>query len=569
MNSSGPQSGTFMEMMEKIIRFIDSLLLDELIQIDNEIMNENLNTKIINGKEISTFFKNNKSKPHLKFEREIEIDNIDRSQNKNFIIKKGFYDVFTDNFSSNLIFNDDNQEKLFCFQYLINMSFKRIIELYYEKFHLEDNKIIFIFKGGTVMKIIYNKYQKLLKDPYNINILNKFVKYFKRSDSDYGIFIDKEIGKEEYNKHFVNFNKILYNMLIKFMFFINENINYFINKVVLTNEETMKKLLEELNIKLNSSTDKGMYADIDEFIGITIDDKHYFNEIIPQINYNNLKVFEDEMKDNDIEKTYTSMQLREFENNSKLLNSNKSNFYITFDMENNKLFQILYPLNKNNTPLFYYINETNFFNGGSPEDLTYFSLFRMKYNVISYFKTKDNKYGFLNTPSEIIDIPISNYNDSKIGSNFKKIFKEYNNKKEHYELLFNSYNLEGFIKDLITVIFKETKLKPWNDNKYEKRIQRLAFYYYIYILLSSETEEEFNNYKKTYNESIEKLLNNYELDHSVMNNELYGYLFQNLINVKRNIDMNETGKFNNILKILKINELFKYEDIYNELNIEP
>ena len=96
-----------------------------------------------------------------------------------FLEKKKLYDVMTTYINSEVVFNFDNQDLIFNFQYLVNNYFNRIIEVYLEKHPELNQKLKFIYKGGTTMSILFMKYNELSN-----NMFSEYEDYFKRSDSD-------------------------------------------------------------------------------------------------------------------------------------------------------------------------------------------------------------------------------------------------------------------------------------------------------------------------------------------------------------------------------------------------
>jgi hypothetical protein len=133
----------------------------------------------------------------------------------------------------------------------------------------------------------------------------------------------------------------------------------------------------------------------------------------------------------------------------------RSPFYITVKEENGKYYQAL--CNIDSKPLesgvYQYYNETNRFKSNIGTGISYFTLHRIKLNIILYFKTwskhKTNvAYGFFQCPSELIDIPIATFDDYKKDIDFNKNLQIYENVIEGKKIIFNSYNIYGIIDDI-------------------------------------------------------------------------------------------------------------------------
>ena len=404
----------------------------------------------------------------------------------------------------------------------------------------KEDSIVFLYKGGTTMQIIYKKYQKLYD---NNNFFKEVIKnFFARSDSDYQIFIDKVIysNDNDYNKIFYDINKLVYNILFQIKKYFNEY-NYIIN-FNLVNDDILKQKLNKINSILSDNKKKLDFFDpVNTFIGITYGNTSYFSEEIPEnFKYYALKDSTENYDDenNDEDDKISINPIPPFFNHNKndkisinpvppFLNHNKKkeiskkeefikyrkissirkDFYITgIDIKgNNKYNPKLISLNNKNEDngIFMYLNETNIFktNNGT----TNFNLFRSKINTVAYFKTKNNEYGFINFPSELIDISISKYNDEKIKTtNLNTDIKKYKHIYNNNELHFNSYTIIGFINDIAKALFYENEY-PWGDVKYLKKINRIISLMLIYL---NNKYSNMNDFIKLF----KKLLNDNSTD---------------------------------------------------------
>lgn len=59
------------------------------------------------------------------------------------------------------------------------------------------NKILFVFKGGNLLKSIFIKYTTLIPDTISSYLIENYNKDFKNSDLDFQIFIDVNLGSTE------------------------------------------------------------------------------------------------------------------------------------------------------------------------------------------------------------------------------------------------------------------------------------------------------------------------------------------------------------------------------------
>jgi len=512
--------------------------------------------------------------------------------------KKNFADEITKLMSSELLFNDTNQEIINNFQYLINKMFNdKIIEYIKSKGFSEDS-IYFIYKGGTTMKILYDKYKSLL--PNNHNLFSDYMSCFGRSDADYGIYINQKYFNtfDTYNAVLCDLNKISFNILNQIQDILSNNLECICPLDNIKDNE-LNKILNNLNKILNvSDRDKSLpdFKDIDKFIGITFNNKDYFIETIPKnltdkdIHNLNITTTQTSSKNYDPNMVSNKDQIKR----DGRINSAKNNFIIKIYNNNKpgepKISPAICAINKPPNPngIYYYFNETNKFSDkllGS-SILSEFNLHRLKINTVIYYVTKYGQYGYFNCPSELVDVTISNLYDGKIQNlDFGKILKKYKNKKVE----FYSYSLYGFIDDLYKALFYEA-IYPWDISKYKKKINRVIILLFIYI------NNKFNNTKVLYDRLIaffnnlannigdnldsfqlnEKATNNkYTINNDVLIYKLYSNILSRYQLIKADTNLNSQKdnmqKFIDMIQLInKIISSFKPEDIisgYND-NIE-
>ena len=412
------------------------------------------------------------------------------------------------------------------------------------------------------MQILYNKYKNILK--LNKDIINKYTDLFKRSDADYNIYIDKNIftTRESYNKVLHDMNKISYNILIKVRDIISTYPECFcpINNI---SEKNLQDLLININ-KLYEETPSSMIPDlkiIKNFIGISFNDKYYFTENSTPISKENTHNIYIANKN-----TKPQSQVHFQSNNEDFIKqgkvpSQRCDVIIKIGKNNNEqLRRKLINLKEcNNKSIYYSFNETITFLISN--NISNFNLHRLKINTILYYKTLDDKLGFFKCPSELIDISISNFDDWKIqDEDLTKDIKKYNYNNEYP---FYSYSLNGFLHDLIQILNEHEF--PWDIFKYDKRIGRLIFLLFIYIITNFKDKDIFNTISNDFN-SI-KINTNNRIDYEkYKNDEIIKYIFDYLLSIRDKIVNDKTDnkeslktKFNNfITRLEEINE-FKHE----------
>ena len=171
---------------------------------------------------------------------------------------------------------------------------------------------------------------------------------------------------------------------------------------------------------------------------------------------------------------------------------------------------------------------------------------------------------YTNTPAEFIDVSILSFEDEA----YRKILLSINNDNQKIILqkTFLNYNnfkiisLEYIIKDLQHVLFGQSTLIPYYDIKYNKRIDRLLFFYIFYIFTKLEKKEQLNYL--TFNKTT-----NYDTVKTKLKN-LFEF-FKNPITMKSLLDDQNTffDNYNNKIYNISNNFLYKLQPEYEIINI--
>jgi hypothetical protein len=455
--------------------------------------------------------------------------------------KKIFYNLLTDFIASEKIYTDDKQDTIFLFQYLVNTFFNTFIKLYNDKKKYSDTDLFFLYKGGTVMQILYKKYIDLFDNP---DFLRAYDANFKRSDSDYSIFINNQTfnNEKQYNKIFYDMNILTYNILGKIKNILTDNKigKYILPLTTITSDELSSKLNKVNETLSTKREDLDLFNDVDKFIGLTLNDITYMNESIPE----KFLIHRLEDKNGNEDTVNTSKKEAMFYTNKKV-SVNRQGFFVSTIKDPGPKTKIIniddQASNIDSNGIYNYFNQTNRFSrSGSSHDFNDFTLHRMKINCILYYKTKAAKtngvkYGFFNCPGELIDVPIAKIDDYKVekqSTHVHKYYKNYLNENKIYSknLIFKSYSLEGFIDDLL-LTFTEVDL-PWQLDKYNKKLIRLTLL--VLLLL-------YNEYNKDYRVNLIDFCEKYIAYLSDTRND-YNHLLNYKINTKKELKKDELVK---------------------------
>ena len=561
------QQETEEDIIDTINKYMDNFTLNELL-IKPDFFYEK---STINYNTVDNVYPIAKSDINqLIFDNDILFNSrASMSTDSVFAQKKHFLDLMTSLIAVDIL-PDNKQKEIFNFQYLVNNFFNKFIKEYNSK---NNSKAFFMYKGGTTMKIIYSKYKKILGDR-----INYFDEFFERSDSDYGIIINDD-NKDEYFKIYYDMNILTYNILQKIKEFMKNEKH--LNQLIPLNSITLEMLkakLAKANEKLKTlSGSNNFFADVSEFIGIKLYNKEYFSDSEAKPKNLNYEI------DTEYDKKHHTLYNPKLKGGSYEVTNNfenrnisiKSDFYITFYKNSKNVWRPnIVPINNTNTNIYCYMNETNIYK--IKEGNTTFVLHRMKLNIVFYFKTKNGKYGIINIPSELIDVPITRFEDYKTKFVKDTYFKKYKNINNGHELIYSGYNLIGFIHDLYIILFVENTT-PWEDVKYKKRINRYLFLLVIHCL---------NTYKNT-NNIITKLIdfintNNPDIVLTDMNNNNHNYdydeniklLIEVLTKILSDTKVNNNQDFiifkNTIIDILtRLNINLILPEVMNNMDPEP
>ncbi len=409
------------------------------------------------------------------------------------LCKKNFADIMTNFISSEKSFADERQENITRFQLLINKTYTTAIAHYRNRLKettnptIQETDILFIYKGGTTMKLLFDKYQPIFN---KLSSFDEIKEFFLRSDSDYGIFINPTL--ENFDEVYININKISTLCLNFIRTQINNNPDFFVPLSII-NIDDIRRQVQKMNDKLDEMKEepgKTPYCDsirnIARFIGMSYLGNHEFLEDIPELNNNNTDNF---FSKNDLDST----AMEEFKNHHHI-NTTRSDFYLTY-ADGNYDQKILGTFNRTKNDIYLTVNEANEYPGIN-DAITAFCLHRLKINFIVYYKTKPDengvvKYGYFSCPSELVDVSIMKQTSNDLRLIYQNInyeFIDYNyilkqnvTFKNQLKIIFKSYSTYGHISDLCLILFIQNN-KPWDNNKYAKRLNRLLYFIILEIM---------------------------------------------------------------------------------------
>ena len=349
-----------------------------------------------------------------------------------------------------------SDKSMFNFLKLVYTMFYNSLEEYKTINKLAKWDVFFVYKGGNVIRIIANDFLKELPRTASFKLNKHYEQFFKRSDADFSIYIDPKIN--DYDRVYSELTTLSYLLQVKirqeFMSDLTKYFEFFKYETsyqVKLLGEYYTKVVESKALKdINNAT---FYNK--EFNGIVFD-----NAVYPPT----------------LGKSYVGATDKGIQEH---------------DAKNN----IMYEINSKPELMIIQANETLDFPAAG--NRTKFNLVRTKINYNYYFNNELKQIG-----GELIDVSLPHRLDHNLPH-----FFEHNDNINLYELEFGkdtlkfySYTLNYLIADLEYILFKFVAL-PWLTPKYEKRLNRLFYLYFIDIFIQIKQ----NNERKTI---INKLLNN-------------------------------------------------------------
>jgi hypothetical protein len=538
---------------EKIHPHINQIGLDEsLITNINDIITDVLSP--------SNYFPNIQVNSDADLEKYLVI-------NKQQVLPGKINDIFSEpkqvitDFTSNLFFTSEEKYYIFISKFIKFME--TLINEYCNKNQSNLNKkfpgcekindkIIFVFKGGNLLKGYFQKFLNEQPGIVTEYITQKYSKYFKNSDLDFQIIIhprlhsDKNTRKDIYEYIYNDMLKLSYIALNRWRNYMLSDISEIINFYEL-NSNIKKKILTKCKNKINSASifdtklmdengvqigdinakkqyQKDNYGqDADIFVGANIENLQFYNINTRQDVYDEYLANKNNptfLKQRDTAHPEYDIIIDRMNNNKEdhLELFPRTDFYITTRQYNGIIYTLSQKLYKSKLLIDekvqnkiypnadirseFYITVNNYVKFKTRDNNNAFGLARMKFNTIGYIKFLDGTRGMLNIPGEFIDISISKLDDMKQMNKFQnntpliQYFNRYTfiNHNQNINITnfnFWSYNLHGFISDLYDIIYFEY-IYPWEDIKYKKRLDRIFIFSLFEILFLKNTKENLD-----------------------------------------------------------------------------
>ena len=440
-----------------------------------------------------------------------------------------FKDSMSDLVTTEFLKHDSTMKS---FLYIFITMMANSIRLYMKKMNLQENHIMFLYKGVNVLRYILRQY---IYEEIGIvaDIIEKnFGTYFKKSDADFQININSRLDLIKdglYDKVYEDMQLLAYHILyrVRNVYLLSDIHTLDFNKLkVKFSSIILKGYLEKIQnlpiIKSDDSTSvhKGIkilklaYGDMsvgEELPDLPIREYSNGNEDYDQEPESNLKKSDIYNRKGSTRADIAIVNKENKESGKSELNIYKMKYMHRRGLNDLKDAQITdkyFAENDRDEMYISWNNSLEFNNTNEVGKIVKFALVRSKLNFKAFYVTADGKYkNCLNMGGEFLDISIPHkkgyesdhffYHDNRFvplehSSEFRLVYQGDSSITKFY-----SYSLKYFIFDLNKMLFGEHPF-VWEDTKYVKRLYRL----FIFVLI----ETLYNTNQVLNRENVSKLL---------------------------------------------------------------
>jgi hypothetical protein len=394
---------------------------------------------------------------------------------------KELKDILSD-FVTTEFLKNDNTRSLFVGT-ICNIFNKSIT--YYKKIHgLNDKDILFLYKGGNILRLEYNNFKNKLPCYVSNDITDIYDNYFKLSDADFTIYINPNLNNfDMIHDHISSLTYLLCNYVRCIIGKkLSSYFDYFKYTTSIKEQHLLKNVLDKLNQAKLLNDEKSQFYN-GKFIKIDFDIDSY--QQIDMRSMNDVKLGNE--KGNDLENNFFSPYKSDFSIVDNPSDSKTMIFYTQTNEDFLKKLSNLSILCENSINKFMYISNNNIIRFETKGGTIYFDLIRVKINFKIYFLDSNNNIRIHNIGGELIDITIPKKIDYILHhfyTNPNVFSKKYNVTINENKVSFTGYSTLYLVEDLERILFTDVNY-PWEDKKYVKRLNRLMLLYFFEIVINN------------------------------------------------------------------------------------
>ena len=375
------------------------------------------------------------------------------------------------NFCTDIVTNYILDEKeLYNLLYIINIFYNDCIDYYIQQKNLKSDDIIFLFKGGNIFKIIANKFWSELPNKAMYKFINEYKSYFKRSDLDFGIYINPNLSMN----------------IIDDITIISYKLQVLISEILLTHKEICFKWFK-YNDNYKKEILQNLLFDINKTEALQNSSSVYYNNKFTNIQFIDQSTIQTNNNYKNQTNNYFTFENDNIKDLDNISNSPFNNKIIRQKINNNTN-------NTNNNFMYSSINKALRIKTTNNRLLKFY-LTRVKITFNLHLENKINGKNIISIGGELIDVSIGRDESS---ANFYKNKKDYIdsinltqntgfyiNSVKSFNL--NIYSFQYLYEDLKFILI-DTLYLPWEDIKYKKRLYRLFFLTFIDVFKNIKTK---------------------------------------------------------------------------------
>jgi hypothetical protein len=369
---------------------------------------------------------------------------------------------------------------MFNFLELIFQSFTTMIEKYCQLRTVDPYSIRFVYKGGNVLRFIAQKTLHQLPGKIALTLENEYGKHFKKSDADFSIYIDPSIA---------NYESVFQEVTLLAAYTLDYIRTHFAQQTdkYLTVSRYNSRYLREMLLRyLAELQEEGKHIGI-AVGGLALGSISTDRECTANSTYRSSP---DNPVDMYITETAPTQQQAGAAGAAAPAGAAGDSVWAGGEPPKIRLYplRLLYG-NEERLPFYITVNDALEFDRPSG-GVTKFNLARMKvnFNASVAAVTAGGTGGSVlkKLSGELIDVSIPHRKDGEVTHVFSEVSTVFQNyvvvdDTGKRELEIQSYTLQYMIYDLVRMLFLDRNF-PWEDVKYEKRLKRLFFMYFVQIL---------------------------------------------------------------------------------------
>ena len=358
--------------------------------------------------------------------------------------------------ATDIVVNEFFQTKdtLYYFLSFVHDFFDETLAQYRQLNQLSEKQLFFLFKGGNMLRFVSHEFLLELPNSATRELDDFYAPFFKRSDSDFSIYVDPRV--DQYDRVFHECTLIAYlvqNEIRKeFLAHTDHYFDFFRFK-----RSYREQLLQPYLAKFNQA--KGFENEFVNF-GILNTSANSAGSFAYAIDADSTLEFvrNDEIDRAQEVRTAVQAPINEGEQSADSFMTITHNNALDFSKE-------------------------------GVDARTKFNLTRTK--VIFTLLRKSG--ALQNVGGELIDVSVPHRDDDAVAPFFDDLEKKvavYTLSSDHCRFTFKANSLLYLIKDLENVLFMRSEY-PWMDRKYVKRLNRLVYLYFVdaFVRLDSGAEK--------------------------------------------------------------------------------